>query len=603
MGLGRSCEPGFDFLLALYDAAATAMGGKPHAPVVEQALLNARARLSDRLAAWGVPGIGEVTARDATAHRDDLVAHMVLDQDPVLATRMRAADPEVASAAAAEYSAILADSDDPRHVRAVRAVAAQGAFTGLWNAAVPVPMKTRLDSRDALAAAVREGATTTAPATADAMPQASPQLQGELAADPAQAARYGNAIGPDGTLRPRLGDPFADGRITAEEQQWLRAYHAITGRHYREGDLATMQDRQRLTKELATAGSAEHRTLLQQAFDYHHLGTESQRRLLDEWEAIAFDDPGHPVTVAGRRVTPTELAGMDAEHRRALADAWLQAGGRAGHVQELRDLRAAYEASHAEYAQVRAWARAKRAEWGDGLALYRQQLSRENPNARRYFEQQSALIRQHLGAGATPSALTAALDDVTLTMAAFEAVHGIRRSLYDPTPLPTSDPARAVADPTGPNAGGPGPAWGSGQSHGARVTEAIAATEAALGAVNAHLSQTYGAPVDYTTLPPPVRHAVDVQLPPDALPSDAWIYFDYREFADHQTRVGGDPSLAAHVAATDHGREWRTRTYSSMPGGWGLVTGTMPGSPPSGAFPEGDAGPPFRPADPTGFPR
>ena len=39
-------------------------------------------------------------------------------------------------------------------------------------------------------------------------------------------------------LRPRMGDPYQDGRITWEEKQWLNEYKRLTGKTYQPGDYA-----------------------------------------------------------------------------------------------------------------------------------------------------------------------------------------------------------------------------------------------------------------------------------------------------------------------------------------------------------------------------
>lgn len=359
-------------------------------------------------------------------------------------------------------------------------------------------------------------------------------------------------------FRMALTDPYSDGVVTQNEINWMREYKQTFGVTYKEGDLARMRAAIRAEKDMATV-TPEARPLVVASMEYNMLGSDQDRIYVNYYNDIAFGDipASKPIFVDGVTYTRSDLQGMTTDQRFNLADRWLEIHDTTGAARKLQDERAVYKDAHPEYKLYADWRKDVSKAWGDlgprGLALYRSELVKENPNARRYFEDQQRTIidrlRRRLQRDPSAAEVQAELDKATTSLAAYQAVKGIQTRITDPKP----DDAGADPRPPGYSSGGTGSGASDKIPYDQKVRDAQDNMKAWLTKVNAALSQVYGQPVDYSMLPGPVKAAADAQLERIGItaPDDANLYWAYVKWRSDQMRIGGNSSIEAFIAATD----------------------------------------------------
>lgn len=344
--------------------------------------------------------------------------------------------------------------------------------------------------------------------------------------------------------------------VDARDADFTRKWRDRFGADYRTGDLKRMQDAA-LDENTLQNASPESSPYLEQQNAYHALGTERERGLLQTHDDIAYARTG--IVMPNRRangrvasgrhagltyISQETLASLDQQTRYDLADAWLAAVDRDGEVARVRELRDLYEQTHPEFGGYQAWQRGTRKQWGTADA-FRQAAVRANPNYARFIAQETAKLRAK---GETPSEIAADLETTGLSLDAYFAYMGMRGSRYDPAPLELGTPLPVASEgATGEGMAGSG--GSSGQSWAARVQQALTDTEAAMQASQQYLG------VRLDQLPPQFADAYLAQPDfPEAAkpPSDYWIYQDYLNFANEQSRAGGDTSVEAFIASTSH---------------------------------------------------
>ena len=103
------------------------------------------------------------------------------------------------------------------------------------------------------------------------------------------------------------------------------------------------------------------------------------------------------------------------------------------------------------------------------------------------------------------------------------------------------------------------------------------------------LSEQLGYPFQLDQLPKELQDAYLAMLPPGLIPEDAWLYFDYLAWSEHQNLMGGPTDLPSYIAATSNDREWRAQRTTSQVGGATMVgmtpAQTYYGPGPTGADP------------------
>jgi hypothetical protein len=421
--------------------------------------------------------------------------------------------------------------------------------------------------------------------------------------------RYGRTGA--GTSLPQY-DPYADYQITAGEQQFMNLWHAEYGTPYEAGDLETLRERT-ATAESLVGTTPEAAPLVRADAGWRSIGPAEDADLIGTYWNIVFADPsvGTIYTGADTKYTPEELKGMSSDQRGEVADEWLAGRDPDGSARETLKQRKLWEDAHPEYAAYKDWGREVRDAWENegGLTAYRAAISTDNANAERYFADLERAVRRDLGPDATPQEIRDELDRRTTTVNAYLAVNGTKRRLDDPNPLGVGEPgpvsgpydprpagfepdaasgaggdggSTSRPDSSGTRESSPGGGGGSSQSReearedGRRswAVEVVAQSEAGVAQANALLTSQMGYPVDIAQLPGPVREAALAMLPPGLIPEDAWLYFDYLAWQEHQRLQGGPVDLLSYLTATSGDRDWKAQRTTSSAGGATLVGGT-----------------------------
>jgi hypothetical protein len=352
-----------------------------------------------------------------------------------------------------------------------------------------------------------------------------------------------------------MTDPYADGRISGNELQFLKDYKAHFGVDYREGDLERIRSAVRTSKDI-TELTVEAAPLVTAQTEYYLLGKPQDRVIADYWNAIAFGDipESKPVRFKdGRAYTRTQLMAMDQDQRFALADAWMIEHDPNGTAQKLRDERKLYVESHPEYKMFTDWRREMNQAWGslgpNGVAMYRAQLVKENPNAARWLTQEANRIRAKYP-NISASQLQAELDKSMQGMRAYMAIFGIQNKIGDATPLNAGSdprpPGWTAESSNSSNSGTPAKSWD------VKVKEAVAGMEAWMRDANMALSAAYGTQADYMNMPPIIKADADARLAAMGIepPADAWIYWKWIAYQREATMMGRNPSMAAFIEYT-----------------------------------------------------
>ena len=513
----------------------------------EQMWQDVRSHLSGFL-----PGSVEIPVRDPQASpardiRNIMLRHELEDRGLTLNTYLQLAA-QAETAATSEAGLLVAEINDAvaaqeldggaPYMRAVRDWSRSNAIANMVNAVIPGPKRTRQEEGLAIQS-----------------------LAGSYFAgqdgEPAVIAGVGAAPDHDPSLQ-----------LDSRDREFVRRWQERFGAAYRQGDLKRMQEAA-LAANSAQNAPPETATILEQQSAYYALGTERERHLMDQYYDIAYARtdwslPGQRTRKLAKGkggpmwMSQEDLATLDQDTRWDLAEAWLREvdpGGELGHLRELRDL---YEQTHPEFGAYQTWQRDTRQQWGTAAA-FRAAAVRANPNYARFISQETNKLRR---AGKSASEITAEIDDMALSLDAFLAYNGMRKSRFDPMPLDTGAPLPVASEgaPEGALGGG---GFGGGKSWGERVQDAIRDTEDALRASQEYLG------VRLDELPEPIQkgYLASADYPEEARPpADDWIYWDYVDFYMQAQQNGTDGSVEAFIASTSNDPTAASPQY--QPGVW-----------------------------------
>jgi hypothetical protein len=308
---------------------------------------------------------------------------------------------------------------------------------------------------------------------------------------------------PHGVVAPPDGDPYGDRYLTGQEKAWLDSWRRATGKDYQEGDLARWQDDTELRKKVLWL-TPEAQVVTIQKYEYDNLGTASDREVWDTYNAIRwgtlesgdYGTSGRMLEIGandeGAIFVPLEdLAGMSQTERNNLAKQWVESSnGNGDAYYRIVDLRKSYRSSHPEFNEYESWRWDISSQY-DSVAAYRNEISKTNPNAARYFsDQRQQLVRQY---GTDVEKINDVLDQRTTSMEAYFAIHGHRYSRSDGEPLSVDSTAPdPIATPRQPTS-----------------------ESGAIGEANTYLTNLYGTTVDLRVMPKHLRDPLISILPPE----------------------------------------------------------------------------------------
>lgn len=365
-------------------------------------------------------------------------------------------------------------------------------------------------------------------------------------------------------------DPYVGGIISSNEAQFLKEWEQQYGEPYKPGDLERLEaaqqtsaDVSRLTPDAAPIVIADR--------ERDTIGDPSDRDLLDMWTEIAYGDmqPGindnKTYQIGGRIYWYWQIANASQEDRFALADQFVADRDPDGSVQKLRDDRKIFDSTHPEYGLYQQWAKEARKSWeqygANAPRMYRAQVSKDNPNAARWFNEQTRRIREKLGPGATVREINRELDKLTFSMDAYMAIKGIQREIGDPKVLDhTADPRTGATDSG--STGGSGGAT-SQQDWPTRVRAAIEEAQTQSDEASRILSAAVGQPVDAAAPVPPEFADWRAGVLTSAgftWGDDHWIYEDYVVWAQDQLRLGLVPTIDGFIQYTQEEQQKKDGT-------------------------------------------
>jgi hypothetical protein len=279
-----------------------------------------------------------------------------------------------------EMLRIVSNPDDPEYEQAYMVASDSGVIKQLMNFVAPVQFTMRHDQhdRDAAAAnAVREEA---------------------------------NKLGvPPFKLTPAITD-----------LEFAAKYEKLTGKPWTPTNYMEAKARYDFTRT-----PNEAKPFLIKESVYNQLGTERQRRLNSRYQAIRNGDD--PLT-----------SGVQSEVvREQLAGEWLTKKHGYDTVQDLQALRNTYESTNVDFGAFKTWQSSMyhlRDQLGGSLEQYRQEATRQNPNAAAYYARTAQWIREQY-----PDDLEKQrqmLDDQTLNSNAYQAIMGIGTLRAEPGAVP-----------------------------------------------------------------------------------------------------------------------------------------------------------------------
>jgi hypothetical protein len=165
---------------------------------------------------------------------------------------------------------------------------------------------------------------------------------------------------------------------TPGDLDFAARYEAMTGKQWKPGDYETAAFRHNMTRT-----PEEQKPFLAAEAAWQNLGSPPQQRAWQTYQDLAFgNDP--------------RTAGLPPEAQREIANQWLDRTGSGKAIEDVAELRQAFEATHPEFAEFRAWQGKMydlQSAYGGTLAEYRRQASQQNPNAARYFADQEAWMQ------------------------------------------------------------------------------------------------------------------------------------------------------------------------------------------------------------------
>ncbi len=288
---------------------------------------------------------------------------------------------------------IMSDPDSPEYERAYRTAASAGVVKELLNFFSPAQFNLRNDAKD-----VRFAQKKTI----------------EEAAEEAGESPF--------RFAPTVGDI-----------EFAAKYKRLTGKDWRPGDYEDAK----FKIELARAPAGDAKRFVYEDAAYRELGTPTQKATFKTFYALKHgDDP--------------RTAGLTPEVAEEKARLWLSRSGNAESIDAIYAQRDSFSALHPAYKSFLDWKEKMRqvqSAYGD-LSEYRRQASLQNPNAARYFADNEAFL---LRTEPDPEKLRQRIDEDTLSVDAYQSIHGIGRfrsqagatpgaPMYD-TALPEMAPA------------------------------------------------------------------------------------------------------------------------------------------------------------------
>jgi hypothetical protein len=227
-----------------------------------------------------------------------------------------------------------------------------------------------------------------------------------------------------------------------ENQDFLNQYRQETGKEYTAGGLVPERDLAILQSQVSSA-TQEHATLLIQQLEYRNLGNRQEQETWETWQSIRYGNGTRPVKIGGQTWAPVRIAHLDDEGKKALAAQWLaEDPSRQEEFDRYQNLRDSYVASHAEFGRYEQWRDS--VYQMPSLESYRQDLARNNPSAKAYFDTERKKILEK--GPITTRELMAQMDQKTTTLEAYEAIYGIARTGYDKV-LPVAVDTEGAYDP------------------------------------------------------------------------------------------------------------------------------------------------------------
>lgn len=208
------------------------------------------------------------------------------------------------------------------------------------------------------------------------------------------------------------------------DAEFAAKYKAITGSDWKPGDF----DRYQFESDLVNA-TPKGRLFIMQDAQYRALGTQRGRDALSMYQKIAHGE-----------YVPPGFAKPQPGQEQDIADMWLYRQPRdvQAQVAEVQQLRESFRAANPDYGSFKDWQGKMsylKTLLGGSLAYYREQVSKGNPNAARYFQNQVKTIREKYK---TPAEQLDALDRATTSADAWMAINGTPVSVKEPAPLPTA---------------------------------------------------------------------------------------------------------------------------------------------------------------------
>lgn len=521
-----------------------ASAGKPY----EQMLSDLRGVTSRVAETLGVPGAEWVPPTDVNlmpvAQIRNIMLRNRLKEDGVsmnefLAVGMRAeADPTQTGPDATYYNSVIGGildeemSNGADYQWAKRELARQDMFGNLIGAVAPGPKSMRQEDYLALQSlnssqwAAGEGRLPVIPGVG---------IIPEDGYDPSLALRRAGG-GNDAISEV---DPKVLARMDPRDVEFLTNWANTFGQEYRTGDIKRLQNAagriyqfENLTPQAAT--------LVEQQNAYSSLGTEAERKTIDDYYSMAFGETAGYIESQNFFATSAQMKTLDADTRWKIADAWLAENDPSGDIRKLIKIRDMYSDTHPEYGGYRTWRSETNKQWGNAQA-FRESAVKSNPSYAYYIKQRTAKYRKD---GLSPSEMLEKLDSDTYSMDAYMAYQGIPKTRYSPE-VGTGAPPLPLASEGATGSGLGGGTTGGGSTD-VPVAERVQAALLDGRAVRQEQIRILG--VDPNELIPQMRDQVMKELPESALPgSDYWIYEEFRQFSAAAQQSGGDGSVEAFI--------------------------------------------------------
>lgn len=288
---------------------------------------------------------------------------------------------------------IMNNSDSPEYQTAWQEVARSGVANQLMSFLAPFSLKFRESTSDVRAAKIN--------------------------ATYAMANKYG--------ISPSDVNPQTDAQFATD-------YKAVTGEDWKPGAFDQAQSQSDLIK-----ASPQGRVYVIKDAQYTALGSQLGRDTNKTYQQIAHGEYTPP------GFSPIDQSAQNADtQNKSLADTWLyrQSPVAQNAYTELLKLRGAYKQANPDYGMFKDW-QGKMAHLktllGGSLSLYREQVSKANPNAARYFQKQIQTVAAKYK---DPKARLDQLDQRTTSIDAWMAINGVPQKTSDPAALDVNNPTQ-----------------------------------------------------------------------------------------------------------------------------------------------------------------